>query len=159
MHKGEIYYQYIHPPIYSYAISQISSQIEQKTVFHSKPTIHCHDVISRDRLDAIFLPFARFPRASCLSTFTAKIHLYQGFCGSIQEYSYPFSIVLWLYFVLNVFCIAVCFRGGRNLRLFRYFRIELLGFPLSAVAPTLSSPPPFPWGEFGLSHRSSFLTP
>ena len=121
----------------------IAPKSSKKPVFHSKLTICCHDVTSRDRLDAIFIPFARFPRAGCLSTFTAKIPFFRGFRGPIQEYSYPFSMVLLLYFVLNVFCIAVCFREGEICVFSDTVRIQF-GLPAQCSRPNahFSSPDP-----------------
>ena len=48
-----------------------------------------HDVTSRDRLDAIFLPFARYHTSWLLFAFAARNFSLSSFSWPIQEYPYP----------------------------------------------------------------------
>ena len=115
-----------------------------------------HDVTSRDRLDAIFLPFARYHTSWLLFAFAARNFSLSSFSWPIQEYPYP----LFKDFTLLLRFECILYRSlllGKEIFAFsfRYFSYNFSEIPVreTAHAPTLSSPSPVPWGKFGSSLR------
>ena len=133
-----------------------------KKLFNRCLPYSCPDVTSRDRLDAIFLPFARFPWAGCLTYI-----LYEN--PSFSMFSWPnpgvfISFFKSVYVILHFECIYVsqfAFGEGEFCVFFRYF---VSGFLVllhrrGAAPTTLHSPPPFPRGEFGRAAARFHIAP
>ena len=121
-----------------------------KKLLNRMLTIFCPDVTSRDRLDAISLPFARFPRAGCF----AYIH-YEN--SSLSRFSWPNPGVFISFFksvnvILHFECIYVSqFAFGEGELAFFGFAAQTRR---SAYNATFSSP--IPPGRVRPSRRSLF---
>ena len=72
-----------------YAISLNMLPNRAKSFFTVSLPYTAHDVTSRDRLDAIFLPFARYHTSWLLFAFAARNSSLSSFSWHIQEYPYP----------------------------------------------------------------------
>ena len=119
---------YIHLSILCY-FPKYAPKSSQKFFTVSLPYT-AHDVTSRDRLDAIFLPFARYHTSWLLFAFAARNSSLSSFSWHIQEYPYPlFKDVI---VILRFECILYrSLLSGKEIFafLFRYRSYNFSGIP------------------------------